>query len=170
MKQNLTNKIILVFFLILITSVNTYSKSYIKKNTIEFDNYNKISISETAEKRIKNYLNGKINSKNLQQNFKNVSGIYFAISDNGSDTSISFCNELDFDLCAEQHLAFQTLKKCEKISKRSCFLLFRGKTFLPTREKKININNFFTVSNKQLGNHYDIQGWTLEEINDPEEN
>lgn len=165
MNENQKNKkFLLIFIFFLLFSSESNSFNFIKKNTIKLNNVKKIEISNETLVRIKGYLKGKFYSPNLNQKFFQVSGVFFAISNNGNNSSISFCNADSFDLCAEQLLAYQTLKKCEKISREKCYLLFRGKVFLPTREKNISIEKYFLIKNQNLGSHADIYGNRWDEI------
>ena len=162
--------IIIVTFIIFNTSSLYFANaaSFLKKNTLNMKDI-KFDVSKEVFDRMKNYLEGKINSKNLSKKASNISGVYFSISNDGQFSSSSFCDAYDFNDCAEQHLGFQTLKSCERISKQKCFLIFRGKEFLPTRAKQFELEKYFKMSNNDaLAKHYDIQGFTIEEINDPE--
>lgn len=164
------NLLILVFFInIFFFSNNLYSENFLKKNTYNIKNNKKINISKKSMERILGYLNGNFYSENLNKTFYQVSGIYFALSKDGNNTSISFCNADAFNLCAEQMLVYQTLNKCEKISNQKCYLIYRGKTFLPLRKKNINLTNYFLVNNNFKGNHSDIYGKTLEEFHDAQD-
>ena len=163
--------IIIVTFIIFNTSSLYFANaaSFLKKNTLSIKENAKFGINKEVFDRMKNYLEGKINSKNLSKKASNISGVYFSISNDGQFSSSSFCDAYDFNDCAEQHLGFQTLKSCERISKQKCFLIFRGREFLPTRSKQFELEKYFKMSTSDvLAKHYDIQGFTIEEINDPE--
>lgn len=170
MKKN--NYFVIIITLIIINASNlcvANAVSFLKKNTLNVRENIKFDISEDVFDRMNNYLKGKINSKNLSKKVSNISGVYFSISNDGQFSSSSFCDAYDFSDCAEQHLGFQTLKSCERISKQKCFLIFRGKEFLPTRSKQFDLEKYFKISvNNVSAKHYDIQGFTIEEINDPE--
>jgi len=169
MKSN--NYFIIIITCIIFNTSNLYfanAASFLKKNTLNMKDI-KFDVSKEVFDRMKNYLEGKINSKNLRKKASNISGIYFSISNDGQFSSSSFCDAYDFNDCAEQHLGFQTLKSCERISKQKCFLIFRGREFLPTRSKQFELEKYFKISASDvLAKHYDIQGFTIEEINDPE--
>ena len=169
MKKN--NYFIIIITFIIFNASNLYfanAASFLKKNTLNMKDI-KFDVSKEVFDRMKNYLEGKINSKNLSKKASNISGVYFSISNDGQFSSSSFCDAFDFNDCAEQHLGFQTLKSCERISKQKCFLIFRGKEFLPTRAKQFELEKYFKMSASDvLAKHYDIQGFTIEEINDPE--
>lgn len=170
MKKN--NYFIIIIAFIIINTSNLYfanASSFLKKNTLNIKENIKFDVSKEVFDRMNNYLEGKINSKNLSKKASNISGVYFSISNDGRFSSSSFCDAYDFNDCAEQHLGFQTLKSCERISKQKCFLIFRGKEFLPTRSKQFVLEKNFKINDsKVLTKHYDIQGFTVEEINDPE--
>ena len=164
------------YFIIIITFIifnisNLYfanAASFLKKNTLDMKDI-KFDVSKEVFDRMKNYLEGKINSKNLSKKASNISGVYFSISNDGQFSSSSFCEAYDFNDCAEQHLGFQTLKSCARISKQKCFLIFRGREFLPTRSKQFELEKYFKISASDvLAKHYDIQDFTIVEINDPE--
>jgi hypothetical protein len=171
MKKKEKNKLITLFFIVnfLFCATGSYSENFIKKHTYKIIKADKIKISKKNMERINGYLNGNFYSQNLNKNFIHVSGIYYAISKDGNSSSISFCDADHFTLCAEQMLAYQTLKKCEKISKQECFLIFRGKTFLPTRENNLDLGKYFIANSKANGLHLDIYGKTLEEFHQPED-
>ena len=170
MKKN--NYFIIIITLIIVNTSHFYfanAASFLKKNTLNMEENIKFNISKEIFDRMNNYLEGKINSKNLNTKKSNIAGIYFSISNDGQFSSSSFCDAYDFNDCAEQHLGFQTLKSCERISKQKCFLIFRGKEFLPTRSKQFEFKKYFEMgASDVLAKHYDIQGFTVEEINDPE--
>ena len=169
MKKN--NYFIIIITFIIFNTSNLYfanAASFLEKNTLNMKDI-KFDVSKEVFDRMNNYLEGKINSKNLSKKASNISGVYFSISNDGQFSSSSFCDAYDFNDCAEQHLGFQTLKSCERISKQKCFLIFRGREFLPTRSKKFELEKYFKMSASDvLAKHYDIQGFTIEEINDPE--
>ena len=171
MKKNQRNKLVILFFIInfLFYTKGSYSESFIKKQTFKIIEAKKIEISKKNMNRINGYLSGSFYSQNLSKKFINVSGIYYAISKDGNNSSISFCDADHFNLCAEQMLAYQTLEKCKKISKQKCFLIFRGKTFLPTKESNINLDKYFIINSKASGLHVDIYGKTLEEFHQPQD-
>lgn len=167
MIKNKKNNILLLIFLFFLFTSSSFTENYVKKNTIKLEKGAKIIVSKNVYSRIEGYLNGEFYSKNLNKKLKQVSGIYFALSKDGNSSSISFCDADHFNLCAEQLLAYQTLKKCEKYSQIKCFLIFRGKVFLPTKDKNIDIKKNFVLSgNKNVGYHYDIYGKNLEEFFD----
>lgn len=171
MKKKERNNLIILFFIVnfLFYTTGSNSENFIKKHTYKNIKANKIKISKKNMERINGYLNGNFYSQNLNKKFIHVSGIYYAISKDGNNSSISFCDADHFSLCAEQMLAYQTLKKCEKISKQECFLIYRGKIFLPTREKNFNLDKYFIINSKASGLHFDIYGKTLEEFHQPED-
>lgn len=169
MNKNQKNKLLCIIFIFFVTSFQCYAESFIKKNTYNLNNNQNIKISNTTYMRIKGYLNGNFYSENLNKKLYQISGIYFSISQDGNYSTTSFCDADDFSLCAEQMLAYQTLKKCERISKQKCFLIFRGKTFLPLITNNIDIKKIFTIVNNSNGKHYDIYGKTLEEYHDPKD-
>lgn len=168
-KTKIFTNIVFFFFIFNFCQI-AESQSFIKKNTIQVNKISKKGVSKEVYSRIEGYLKGRFYSTNLNRNLFQVSGIFMSISENGSNSSISFCDADSFDLCTEQHLAFQTLKRCEKISTEKCYLVFRGKEFLPTRNKKeIIIKDYFYISNDNYGQHADIHGKTLEEFNIPDD-
>lgn len=169
MKKNKSTILFLIFFFLLQSFNQAYPVNFIKKNTFNISKNKKKNVSQNVYNRINGYLNGNFQSRNLNRYLKQVAGIYMAISDDGKNSSISFCDADNFDLCAEQHLAFQTIKKCEIKSNQKCFLIFRGKIFLPNREEDFSIKNYFNVNNNTPGYHYDIHGKTLEEFNIPDD-
>lgn len=169
-KKQINSFLIFIFsFTTLLFSTNSYSESFLKKNTYKMNKKNIIKVSQKNLERLSGYLSGSFYSQNLNKKFINVSGVYYAISKDGNNSSISFCDADHFELCAEQMLAYQTLGKCEKISNQKCFLIFRGKVFLPTRENKINLNKYFVLNTTLDGNHLDIYGKTLEEFHNPDD-
>lgn len=169
MKRKIKNNFFLLFCAYLFFSNSALAVSFNKKNTLLIKNNNQIPVSKEVFARMENYLKGSFFSKNLNRKLIQVSGIYMSISEKGDHSSISFCDADNFDLCAEQHLAFQTLKKCEKISEQKCYLVFRGKTFLPRKDNKLNLKKYFYIQNNKAGEHVDIQGKTLEEFNIPDD-
>lgn len=161
------NKVIFFILLSLFcyqSQSNAISKDQkIKVNTKTFDIINRYYISSSNYK--KNFKNS-FKSKSLSRIISQYEIMNISLSQTGDVVVLSFCDH-DFSGCAQDYLAkFQTLKKCERLSKTECRNIIQGKQivlnnkkiFLDTNE---DLGKYFLINDKEKiesrAIHYEIQ-------------
>lgn len=169
----LTN--IIVAFLILIFSAQT--NAFANKFKYTYNN-STIKLSESSFQRLTGFFKGDFYSYFLKKQITNASGIYFAISKDGMHSVISYCDDPSIWNCSEDFAKFQSVRRCEKISKQDCFILannneilMSGKVYKISNEdidnKLLELNNIITkfeIANNEA--HSEIRYLTLQEKND----
>jgi hypothetical protein len=141
--KKIKNNIIFIIILIFLTnpaysiSVNIKNQ-YLYKYTL---NKKHITISGENYKRLKKFFLGNFFSYE-QNNFQsNANGVYYALSESGNASVMSFCNE-KINNCILHNIKFITKKKCERISKEKCFIIASAnKIILNKKIYKINNKN-----------------------------
>lgn len=135
----------------------------IKINAKTFNIINNYFISSSSYK--KNF-NHSFKSKSLNRTISRHEIMNISLSEKGDTAVLSFCN-YDFSGCSQDYLAkFQTLKKCERLSKTKCKNIIKGKKII-LKNKEIflkideNLEKYFLINNNKelrtISNHYEIQ-------------
>ena len=151
-------------------------------NKFQYTNNNsEINISETSFERLVGFFEGNFYSIFLKKKITDSSGIYFAISKDGMHSVISYCDDSNIWNCSLDFARYQSVKRCEKISKQECFILANNNEILINNTiytiKNKNPNNELTKLNKILKKfstnkkvlHSEIRYLTIEEKNSGED-
>ena len=109
----------------------------------------KIKISKDNFSRLLEYEKGEFYSKIYGSKFRQVYGLYFALSENGNIVSFSFCED-DMIGCNTNLLKYQTKATCEKFAKQVCNIIAINKNLI-LNSKIISIEN-----EKQIQNYFII--------------
>jgi hypothetical protein len=163
-----TKNKILIFVFIIIGLLNVGDKKTLASN-FEFTSKNSfINITEESYNRVNEFLDGRFYSKNLNNKFFDVYGLYFALSKSGSISVFSFCDD-DVTGCNENLIKYQTYKKCTKYSGEECYIiLIKNKLILNkkiikiNKENKKNIKQYFKISGKQ-NTSYEIRAFSYKD-------
>ena len=186
MKLKVKNKNSNIFFLtntflsfvILVFSMQT--NAFANRFQYTYNN-STIKLSESSFERLNGFFKGNFYSYFLKKQITDASGIYFAISKDGTHSVISYCDDANIWNCSEDFAKFQSVKLCERISKQECFILANNKEIL-INEKAYKISNqdldnrflqltnaitTFNIANIEV--HTEIRYPTNEEKNDRED-
>ena len=140
-----------------------------------------INISEKSFDRLSGFFEGNFYSEVFKKKISGSSGIYFAISKDGMHTVISYCDDTNIWNCSFDFAKYQSVKRCEKISKQDCFILANNNEILINNTiykiKNKNPNNELSKLNKILKKfstnkkvlHSEIRYLTIEEKNSGED-
>jgi len=136
-----------------------------------------INISEKSFDRLSGFFEGNFYSEVFKKKISGSSGIYFAISKDGMHTVISYCDDTNIWNCSFDFAKYQSVKRCEKISKQDCFILANNTEILINhtiyRINKKSLKNELENLNKVLKKfstnkqvlHSEIRYLTIEEKN-----
>lgn len=137
---------ILRFFFLILLFINYACVS-------NFEHTNKsnelIKISDKSFERINGYLSGNFYSYENKKKVSNAIGLYFALSNDGTSTAFSYCEDY-LMTCDKTLVKIKTKLRCEKISNQNCFIIFFGDKFVKNKKTKIvknkkNLENEFLI-------------------------
>ncbi len=187
MKLRIKNKNLNIFsltkilFAFIIFFFSIHASASANKFHYTFNN-STIKLSESSFERLNGFFKGNFYSYFLKKQITDASGIYFAISRDGTHSVISYCDDTNIWNCSEDFAKFQSVKLCERISKQECFILANNNEILINKkEYKISnqgldntflqLNNAITTFNIANNNelHTEIRYPTNEEKNDRED-
>lgn len=162
------NKLI-IFFLIIIGFFIINIEKTLASN-FEFTSKNSfIKITEESYNKINEFINGRFFSKNLNNKFFDVYGLYFALSKSGDVSVFSFCDD-NVTGCNENLIKYQTYKKCTKYSGEECYIvLIKDKLVLNKKIVKINkkniknIKKYFKILGKK-NTSYEIRAFSYKDM------
>lgn len=122
-------------------NLDAFAMTFKDKNLFRYSYNSSIKkISNQNLKRLENFLSGNFYSYQ-QNNFqKNVHGAYFALSETGTTSVLSYCVET-IEECILDNAQFITKKKCERISNEKCFIILSQNTLVMNNNKYIIENN-----------------------------
>ena len=167
-KRNSNNsiffKIIIVNFFILLSSCKSnFEHTYIKKDLIK--------ISNDSYSRVTEYLNGNFYSFENKKKITRAIGLYFALSEDGNSTVFSYCEDY-LMTCEKTLVKIKTKLRCEKIAKKTCYVIFFDNRLVRNEKIKI-INNENDLKNEFLifktnlkSNHHDMRIPNASEVSD----
>ena len=137
-----------------------FKSSYHYKYTAEKD---KLMISPDNLQRLEQFFLGKFYSYEQNNLQKNSYGIYFALSESGHSSVMSFCDD-QIQYCILDNLKFVTKAKCQRISKEPCFIIaVENEIILNKKIYLINDKNLPAV----LNSHFEVSSKTNQNyIND----
>ena len=137
-----------------------FKNSYHYKYTAEKD---KLMISPDNLQRLEQFFLGKFYSYEQNNLQKNSYGIYFALSESGHSSVMSFCDD-QIQYCILDNLKFVTKAKCQRISKEPCFIIaVENEIILNKKIYLINDKNLPAV----LNSHFEVSSKTNQNyIND----
>lgn len=125
-KKNKLNSYLINITILLILSFFLFN---IKVNGNE-----KITISNFSYSRAIGYLEGNFFSFSENKNITKAIGMYFALSESGQNTSLSYCQ--DFIMTCDKNLVkIRTKMLCERISNEKCRVIFNEDKFLVNKKK-----------------------------------
>jgi len=142
-KSNTVN----IFILLLLFSFSNLNLA-LSNNQIE----NKIiqmKLTQASYDRMVNYIEGNFYSFSENKKITKAIGMYFAISDDGKSTAISYCQDF-LMTCRKSLVKARTKMLCERISKIKCTVIFNEDKFLISK-KRINkkniqyLNDYFKI-------------------------
>lgn len=151
------NIILLFLFIHTPTFALDFKNNYHYKYTSDKD---KIIISPNNLQRLKQFFLGKFYSYEQNNLQKNSFGIYFALSESGHSSVMSFCDD-QIQYCILDNLKFITKAKCQRISKEPCFIIaIEDEIILNKKSYLINdkslpgiLNSHFEISSKTNQNY-----------------
>ena len=147
--------------ILIIILFNTSSQSNEKKTLNEIA----IQTSEFSYDRIIGFIKGDFFSYSENKKITKALGMYFALSESGSNTAISYCQ--DFLMTCDKNLVkIRTKMLCERISNEKCKIIFNEDKFL-INNKRINVKKieelkkYFIIvkesNNFNQNNHQEIR-------------
>lgn len=169
-----------IFFLFIILVFSMQTNAFANRFQYTYNN-STIKLSGSSFERLNGFFKGNFYSYFLKKQITDASGIYFAISKDGTHSVISYCDDANIWNCSEDFAKFQSVKLCERISKQECFILANNKEIL-INEKAYKISNqdldntflqltnaitTFNIANIEV--HTEIRYPTNEEKNDRED-
>ena len=143
--------------------MHTHAFSLDFKNNYHYkytSNKDKITISPDNLQRLEQFFIGTFYSYEQNNLQKNSFGIYFALSESGNSSVMSFCDD-QIQHCILDNLKFITKAKCQRISKEQCFIVaVENEIILNKKSYLINdkslpaiLNSHFEISSKANQNY-----------------
>ncbi len=183
MRFRIKNKNLIIFFLknilaaFFMLALSPPTSTFANKFQYTYNN-STIKLSESSFERLTGFFKGNFYSYFLKKQITDSSGIYFAISRDGIHSVISYCDDPSIWNCSEDFAKFQSVKRCEKISKQECYILANNKEILmngkvykvsnPDLDNKfLQLNDVITkfkIADSEV--HSEIRYLTLQEKND----
>jgi len=138
-----------------------------------------ITISKESLDKLIGFYTGNFYSEVWKKKITKSSGIYFALSEDGMNSVISYCEDDSIWNCSVDFAKYQSLKRCEKISKQKCFVIGNNREILINKEsykitRENTENDIKSIKNIKITNsnpnflHSDIRYNTMEEKNNGE--
>lgn len=161
------NNILRFFFLVLLCM------NYACVANFEYTNNSNelIKISDKSFERINGYLNGNFYSYENKKKVSNAIGLYFALSNDGTSTTFSYCEDY-LMTCDKTLVKIRTKLRCEKISNQDCFIIFFDDKFVKNKKTKIiknkkNLENEFLIFQTSIKyKHQDLRISNASETSD----
>lgn len=161
-----------IFILTFFISISNISYSSIYQWT--YNSSKKLPISETTYQRLNNFFTGDFYSYTFKKKITLATPLYFAISENGQGSVLSYCED-DKVNCIASVAKFQTLARCKKKFLQNCFIIgidnkviINKKVYIinknNSREVLKNISYFTHVKNEIKLPHDDIHYYSIREV------
>ena len=139
-----------------------------------YNSEKKLPISETTYQRLNNFFTGNFYSYTFKKKITLGTPLYFAISENGQGSVISYCEDERVN-CIASVAKFQTLARCKKKFLQNCYIMgidnkviINKKIYLINKNnpKEIleNISSFVHVKNEIKLPHDDIHYYSIREV------
>ena len=144
--MNILKNIIFVIVILFLSFTDSNALSrYIYKSS------EKINITQAQKQRLIGYLEGTFFSYSENNQEKQLSPLMFAISKDGSVSSLLACNSISYYDCNPHVNIFQIIKKAEKKTNQDLKIIFFGDRLKYNNENiKVELKNFDKIFAKHF--------------------